>query len=236
MTDRAKDFETMKGGLMQRVKEQDLEVQRLKRENDQLRRDVQNAKMESMDSNEGVDMMIQALQDQVHNLQNEQYEASQKASNAEMELTGARDRISELSLQRTKLTMLTTNQTELITDLQGQLDSMYAAYSMQEGEFQSIQDDYRTAQSRLEHSDMILIQVNERIREEAQKQRDDGDIAAARALERLDIGSIGQTPRNSVDRANPPPRVRAVARPAGGDRNAPHAVARTPFSAAYPGY
>ena len=37
MTDRAKDFETMKGGLMQRVKEQDLEVQRLKRENDQVR-------------------------------------------------------------------------------------------------------------------------------------------------------------------------------------------------------
>lgn len=162
-----------------------------------------------MDSNESMDMMIQALQDQVHTLQNEQYAESQKASVAERELTAARDRVSELSLQRTKLTMLTTNQTELITDLQGQLDSMYAAYSMQEAEFRSIQDDYRTAQSRLEHSDMILIQINERIREEAQKQREDGDLAAAKALERLDIGALSsraQTPRNSVER--PPPAAR----------------------------
>ena len=192
-----------------------------------------------MDSNESMDMMIQALQDQVHTLQNEQYASSQKASEAERELTNARDRVSELSLQRTKLTMLTTNQTELITDLQGQLDSMYAAYSMQEAEFRSIQDDFRTAQSRLEHSDMILIQINERIREEAQKQREDGDIAAAKALERLDIGALSKTPRNSVERP-PRPRVRAVARPgeafsANGHPARPP-IARAQSAAAYPGY
>jgi len=158
--------------------------------------------MQSMDTNETMDQMIEALQDQVRTLQNAQYVAEQRASASEIELTKAQDRVNELSLQRTKLTMLSTNQTELITDLQGQLDSMYAAYSMQEEEIRSIQDDYRTAQTRLEHSDMMLIQINERIQEEAKKQRDSGDHAAAEALERLDIGALSSasnTPRTSVE-------------------------------------
>ena len=50
-----------------------------------------------------------------------------------------RDQQNVSSLQRTKLQMLCTNQADLITDLQGQLDSMYAAYTMQESEIRSIQ-------------------------------------------------------------------------------------------------
>ena len=62
-----------------------------------------------------------------------------QAEAAEMELTTLRDQQNVSSLQRTKLQMLCTNQADLITDLQGQLDSMYAAYTMQESEIRSIQ-------------------------------------------------------------------------------------------------
>jgi chromosome segregation ATPase len=185
----------------------------------QLRADLQNAKIQSMDKNETVEHVIEALQEQVHVLQNEQYAATQKGSAAEMELTKLRDRNSQLSLQRTKLTLLTTNQTELITDLQGQLDSMYAAYSMQEAEIRSIQDDFRTTRHRLEHADMTLIRINEKIHTEAQKQRDQGDLNAAKVLEALDIGAFAEnnapTPRES-GRHQPQSVARATARPAGG--------------------
>ena len=45
---------------------------------------------------------------------------------------------------------------------------------------------------------MTLIQLSERIREEAEKQRKQGDLAAAKALERLDVGNV-RTPRTSVE-------------------------------------
>ena len=76
--DRERDFEKMKNDLMKRLQAANKHAQQLQQQNNQLQVGLQNAKFQSMDTNDTMDQMIKALQDTVHQLQQSQYAAEKR--------------------------------------------------------------------------------------------------------------------------------------------------------------